>query len=106
MSAHGSQEYTKCVCGLVFNIRRQYERHIRTCEETPEMRTKWRGLRMAQDFLASVDPEKRPLEYAKRREALQALNFVLKVRTVLDGCNAGHEQFYIDKIATWEDTSP
>ena len=69
------------------------------------MRTPYRGLRMACDFLDAVTPQDvgSGVEYEKRRNALQRLNITLNVRTVLDGCNAGHEQKYIDLIEGWKD---
>lgn len=66
------------------------------------MRTKWRGLRLAVDFLDVMTLRLEPDEYSRRRFALQRLNFELNVRTVLDGCNAGHEQRYIDLIEGWK----
>lgn len=65
------------------------------------MRTKWRGLRMAVDFLAEYEPTDK--RYAPRRAALQGINFTIGVATVLDGCNAGKEQLYIDLIEGWHD---
>jgi hypothetical protein len=62
------------------------------------MRTPYQGLRMACDLLAEIAPDKYPLEYARRREVLQAINFTLGVKTVLDGCSKGHNDLYVAKI--------
>jgi hypothetical protein len=58
---------------------------------------------MAVAFLDAETLRKRPDEYQRRRDALQRINFELRVRTVLDGCNAGHEQKYVDLIDSWKD---
>lgn len=65
-------------------------------------RTPNRGLRLAIEFLQKEMLIKDVEEYCRRRDALQRLNFELNVRTVLDGCNAGHNQRYIDLIEKWD----
>lgn len=62
------------------------------------MRTPHSGLRAAIALLDADLLKKYPLEYQRRREVLQAINFQLKVKTVLDGCNAGHNRIYLDRI--------
>lgn len=66
------------------------------------MRTKWRGLRLACAFLSEVDQGAEPARYGVRRQALYDLNFKMNVKTVLDGCIAGHEQKYIDLVENWK----
>lgn len=65
------------------------------------MRTKWRGLRMAANFIDEMWTDSSM--QLRRKDALQRLNAELGVRTVLDGCNAGHEQRYINLIENWKD---
>jgi hypothetical protein len=70
------------------------------------IRTPYRGLRLACAFLDADMLRNEPELYAARRQALYDLNMRLGVRTVLDGCNAGHEQKYIDLVENWTDDGP